>query len=314
VSRFPEISKALMLDCLIVGGGPAGLITAVYLARFRRDVRVVDAGGSRAALIPTSHNYPGFPDGISGRELLVRLREQARRYGATLTAGNVEQLERVADGTFRARAGTEMLEARTVVIATGAMDVEPALPNIKDAIRSGLVRHCPICDGFEVIDKVVAVIGRGVKGVNEARFIRHYTDKLTLFTLGAGDDIAPEDRASLAACGIVVVDETLAEVCTQEGQIVGLQTRSGETYRFDTLYSALGCHVRSDLARAAGAACDSVGQIVVDERLRTTVPGMYAVGDVCNDLNQIAVGAGHAAIAATAIHNAFRVGTVLEPS
>ena len=302
-----------MLDCLIVGGGPSGLITATYLARFRRDARVVDAGGSRAALIPTSHNYPGFPDGISGRELLTRLREQSRRYGAKLTAGNVERLELAADGTFRARDGTDTIEARTVVLATGAMDVEPALPDIKDAIRSGLVRHCPICDGYEVIDKAVAVIGRGVRGVNEARFLRHYTEKLTLFTLGTPDDVAPEDRAALDACGIAVVDETLAEVCTHEGQIVGLQTRSGKVYRFDTLYSALGCHVRSELAREAGAKCDDVGQVVVDERLRTSVPGLYAVGDVCNDLNQIAVGAGHAAIAATTIHNAFREGTIYAP-
>jgi thioredoxin reductase (NADPH) len=302
-----------MLDCLIIGGGPAGLITAVYLGRFRRDVRVVDAGGSRASLIPTSHNYPGFPDGISGRELLLRLREQARRYGATLTAGTVETLECIEDGTFRVQSGTETMSARTIVIATGAMDVEPSLPNIKDAIRSGLIRHCPICDGYEVIDKRVAVIGRGLKGANEARFLRHYTDKLTLFTLGTPHEIDDACRASLDQAGIEIVDETLAEVCTQEGAIVGLQTRSGRMYRFDTLYSALGCRVRSDLARAVGASCDEVGQIVVDEKLRTTVPGVYAVGDVANDLNQIAVGAGHAALAATAIHNSLRTGTVLEP-
>jgi thioredoxin reductase (NADPH) len=303
-----------MHDCVIVGGGPAGLITAIYLARFRRDVRVIDAGGSRAALIPTSHNYPGFPDGISGRELLVRLREQARRYGATLTAGNVDRVERAADATFRAYAGTETIPARTIVLATGAMDVEPSLPNIKDAIRSGLVRHCPICDGFEVIGKTVAVIGRGIRGVNEARFIRHYTDKLTLFTLGTPHEIGDECRATLDAAGIAVVDDTLAEVCTQDGAIVGLQTRSGAIYRFDTIYSALGCRVRSDLARGLGARCDDVGQIVVDERLRTTVPGVYAVGDVANDLNQIVVGAGHAALAATTIHNSFRIGTLLEPT
>lgn len=303
-----------MNDCLIVGGGPAGLITAIYLARFRRVARVIDAGGSRAALIPTSHNYPGFPDGISGRELLIRLREQARRYGATLTSGSVERIERVDGGTFRAYAGTETIDARTVVLATGAMDVEPALPNIKDAIRTGLVRHCPICDGFEVIDKTVAVIGRGMKGVNEARFLRHFTDKLTLFTLGTDHEISDECLITLDAAGVAIVHDTVAEVCTQEGAIVGLQTRSGNTYRFDTLYSALGCHVRSELARALGASCDDVGQITVDEKLRTTVPGVYAVGDVANDLNQIVVGAGHAAIAATTIHNSFRLGTALEPS
>ncbi|MGZ5153573.1 MAG: NAD(P)/FAD-dependent oxidoreductase, partial [Burkholderiales bacterium] len=233
-----------MLDCLIVGGGPAGLTGAVYLGRFRRSVRVIDGGASRASLIPTSHNYPGFPDGISGRELLLRLREQARRYGATLTAGNVDDVQRMPDGMFRAQVGDEFIGARTILLATGAMDVEPSLPNIKDAIRSGLIRHCPICDGYEVIDKQVAIIGRGVKGMNEARFLRHYTDKLTLFTLGTPHEISDSDRTALEQCGIVIVDESVAEVCTQKGAIVGLQTRSGALYRFDTLYSALGCRVR----------------------------------------------------------------------
>ena len=302
-----------MLDCLIVGGGPAGLTAAIYLARFRRSVRVIDAGGSRAALIPTSHNYPGFPDGISGRELLVRLREQAGRYGAALTTGNVHDLARADGGYFLAKTESEAIESKTVVLATGAMDVEPALPNIKDAIRSGLIRHCPICDGYEVIGREVAVIGRGIKGVNEARFLRHYTHRLTLFTLGAGHDIAESERGRLEQCGISVVEESLAEVCTQDGAIIGLQTRSGTTYRFDTLYSALGCRVRSDLAVAIGAACDKVGQIVVDEKLHTTVAGVYAIGDVANDLNQIAVGTGHAAIAATQIHNLLRANTPLAP-
>ena len=302
-----------VLDSLIVGGGPAGLTSAIYLARFRRHVRVIDAGGSRASLIPTSHNYPGFPDGISGRELLVRLSKQARRYGAAITGGNVDDLRRVDEGHFVATAGTETIEAKTIVLATGAMDVEPSLPNITDAIRSGLIRHCPICDGYEVIDRDVAVIGRGAKGVNEALFLRHYTRKLTLFTLGAPHEIGERDRADLEQCGICVVDEALAEVFTQEGAIVGLQTRSGTAYRFDTLYSALGCRVRSDLGRAVGAACDDAGQIVVDDKLRTTVPGVYAAGDVANDLNQIAVGTGHAAIAAVQIHNLLRANTPLAP-
>jgi thioredoxin reductase (NADPH) len=295
-----------MLDCLIVGGGPAGLTAAIYLSRFRRDIRVIDAGSSRASLIPTSHNYPGFPEGISGRELLARLREQARRYGTVLTAGHVDALERAEGGSFVARSGTEHVAARTVLLATGVVDIEPTLPNLTHAIRSGLVRHCPICDGFEVIDKKVAVIGRGAKAVNEARFIRHYTDQLTLFTLGEEHDIGEDERAVLNKIGVPVVGEPLHEVCTELGAIVGLTTRSGKTYRFDTLYSALGCDVRSELARGLGAACDGIGQIVVDDKLRTTVPNLYAVGDAANDLNQIAVAAGHAAIAATSIHNLLR--------
>jgi thioredoxin reductase (NADPH) len=292
-----------MLDCLIVGGGPAGLIAAIYLSRYRRDIRIVDAGSSRASLISTSHNYPGFPEGISGPDLLAKLRDQARRYGTLLTGGYVDDLERAGDDGFIARSGTEHLQARTVLLATGVVDIEPALPDLKHAIRAGLVRHCPICDGYEVIGKTVAVIGRGKKGVNEARFIRHYTAELTLFTLGEGQDIGDEDRAALHEIGIPMVNEPLLEVCIDSGAVVGLTTRSGKIYRFDTLYSALGCDARSELARRMGAACDGVGQIVVDDKLRTSVPNLYAVGDVANDLNQIAVAGGHAAIAATCIHN-----------
>ena len=294
-----------MIDCLIVGGGPAGLTAAIYLGRFRRDVRVIDAGASRAALIPTSHNYPGFPEGIGGPDLLRRLREQAQRYGAVLIQGSVNHIERAGSGYAASYAG-ERIEARTVLLATGVMDVEPDLPNVKEAIRSGLVRHCPICDGFEVIGKRVAVIGQGLKGVNEAHFIRHYTDALTLFTLGAEHEISEQDRKGLDAAGIVFVDEPLAEVRTEGGVIVGLQVASGKTYRFDSVYSALGCYNRSDLARDLAIECDAIGQIRVDDKQRTSAPDVFAVGDVANDLNQIAVGAGHAAIAATAIHNLLR--------
>jgi len=294
-----------MIDCLIVGGGPAGLTAAIYLARFRRDTLVVDAGSSRASLIPTSHNYPGFPEGISGADLLDRLRRQARRYGAVLRHGEVTGIERVEQG-FIASCGEDRIGARTVLLATGVIDKEPDLPNLKDAIRSGLVRHCPICDGFEVIGKQVAVIGKGLQGVKEAHFLRHYTDALTLFTLGGQHEITGEDRASLESVGIAMIDEPLAEVSTENGAVVGVTTSSGKVFRFDSLYSALGCNVRSQLARGLGAACDGVGQIVVDDKLRTTIPDLYAVGDVANDLNQIAVGAGHAVIAATCIHNLLR--------
>lgn len=294
-----------MIDCLVIGGGPAGLTAAIYLARFRRDIRVIDSGASRASLIPTSHNYPGFPDGIGGRELLERLREQARRYGAVLTAGCVEEVA-CSGEHFTARCGTETVEARVVLLATGVVDIEPELPNLKDAIQSGLIRHCPICDGFEVIGQSVAVIGTGSKAANEARFIRHYTDRLTLFTLGDYNGIPAADLALLEVDGVAVVDEPLEEVCCESGLIVGLKVRSGRMHRFDTLYSALGAKVRSELALALGAKCDASGQIVVDDKLRTSVSNVYAVGDAANDLNQMAVAAGHAAIAATCIHNCLR--------
>lgn len=101
------------------------------------------------------------------------------------------------------------------------------------------------------------------------------------------------------------MNDQVEQTFTEQGALVGLRTRKG-IYKFDSLYSALGCRVRSELPRLLGVACDDRGQIVVDEQLRTSVEDVYAAGDVANDLNQIAVAAGHAAIAATAIHNRLR--------
>lgn len=184
------------VDCLIVGGGPAGLTAAIYLSRFRRTLAIVDEGFSRAALIPVSHNLPGYPDGIAGPRLLALLRAQARRYEATPRTGVVTGIRLLTDGRFsasiEAASGSEQIVARNVLLATGVCDIEPK-PNLDHAIRQGYVRHCVICDGFEVIDLNVGVIGYGASGLKEALFLRTYTDRLTLFTLGEAMSLS--DRA-----------------------------------------------------------------------------------------------------------------------
>jgi thioredoxin reductase (NADPH) len=147
-----------ILDCLIVGGGPAGLTAAIYLARFRRRVLLVDAGASRAALIPESHNYPGFAGGISGNALLMRLRDQAELYGATLRKGEVAALEQDAAG-LRAAIGSHSVRARKVLLATGIVDGSPDLPALDWLVGSARVRYCPVCDAYEAMDKRIAVLG-----------------------------------------------------------------------------------------------------------------------------------------------------------
>lgn len=289
------------LDCLIVGGGPAGLVAALYLARFRRNALVVDAGSSRASLIPVSHNYPGFPDGIPGAALLERLRLQAGRYGARIISGTVQTVARAGEH-FHARVRDERLVARTVILATGVMDVEPELPDLDDAIRRGLVRHCPICDGYEVIGRRVAVIGKGEKGAREALFIRHYSDRLTFFDRGPAGWLDEAQRDRLAAAGVRRVEAPITRICTEGGALVGLETGDGEVHRFDTLYSALGELPRSALALQLGAACTDGAQVVVDDHQQTTATDVYAIGDVVSALNQITVGMSQAAVAATAIH------------
>ncbi|WP_238193654.1 NAD(P)/FAD-dependent oxidoreductase [Methylobacterium frigidaeris] len=297
-----------MLDCVIIGGGPAGLTAALYLARFGRRFLVVDAGNSRASWIPTSHNIPVFADGISGREILARQREHLARYGAQVTRGTVTAL-RKGEGGFAARfadgAGhLREVWASRVLLATGADDVEPDLPDLPGAVRHGLVRYCPICDGYEARGKSIAVVGYGDRGLGEAVFVaRTYSNDVTLLTLGRGMDLDAGQRERVGKHGIKVIHEPVAEIAIEGGRITLLRTAGGEEHRFEVLYSALGLRLHSELAVGLGAEHDGTGALVIDEHNRTTVPGLYAAGGVVRGLDQVVVAMGHGAVAATDIHN-----------
>jgi thioredoxin reductase len=174
------------MDCLIIGGGPAGLTAAIYLARFHLQVGVVDDGNSRALLIPKSHNLPDFPGGISGAGFLSRQREHALRYGAAIGQGRVENLALTPAG-FVVRTSEDSWTARSVLLATGVTNRRPPIDDDihAEALRRGHRRYCPVCDGYEVTGKNVAVIGDDEKAVAECEFLRSFTDSLTMISMGA---------------------------------------------------------------------------------------------------------------------------------
>jgi thioredoxin reductase (NADPH) len=289
-------------DCLIVGAGPAGLTAAIYLGRFRRDIALWDAGGSRASYIPRTRNYPGFPDGISGDELLERLRAQAARYGARVNAGRIESL-RVDSGVFVATSAGGEVRARTVLLATGLVDEEPEMDNLREAIEAGAIRLCPICDGHEVIDRKVAVYGPAHSAIGHAVFMQTFTGDLTLLVPQGSQPPDGEQRARLERHGIRLHESPVARIfLTPEGEAAA-RCEDGSVHRFATIYPTLGCTMRSELAIGLGARCTPEGDIEVDAHQRTSVRGLYAAGDVVAGLNQLSVAVGHAAVAATHIHN-----------
>lgn len=294
------------LDCLVVGAGPAGLTAAMYLARFRRRIALVDAGHSRAAYIPRTRNYPGFPDGISGEELLERLRAQALRYGARARRGLVEGLSR-ADGVFVARLDGEELRARTVLLATGIVDKEPEMPRLREAIAAGCIRLCPICDGHEVIDRKVAVYGPLNATIGHAEFMRTFSEDVTLLVPRADAPAGAAERERLERSGVRFVPNAVCEIAFGDDGKAVVRLDDGREERFDTLYPSLGSRMRAELAVGLGATCTEEGDIRVDSHQQTSVPGLYAAGDVVSALNQLSVAVGHAAIAATAIHNRLGV-------
>lgn len=287
-------------DCLIVGGGPAGLTAATYLGRFRRRVIVVDAGESRAKWIPVSHNCPGFPDGIAGGDLLERLRQQALMGNVDLIADTVTALRR--EGVDFVASASVPIRARAVLIATGIVDTLPPIPDVTNMIESGALRLCPICDAYEVIDRRIAVIGPADQAARKAVFLRTYSRDVTLLVTEPISDLDPAAGEFLHGAD-VTVEECLPDSVRAEAHGVLVSLPDGRTLSFDTIYPAMGCTMRSKLAIDVGAAFDESGNLVVDSHQRTGIAGLYAAGDVVDEINQIAVAFGHAAIAAVDIHS-----------
>ena len=292
------------LDCIVIGGGPAGLTAAIYLARFHLDILVVDEGKSRAGWIPCTHNHAGFPDGISGKELLERMRAQAQKYGAEIVTERVTKLERdEPTGLFTATWGSGCAEARKVLLATGVTNRRPPIDEAlhDDALARGLIRYCPICDGYEVTDKKVGVIGSDSHGVAEALFIRGFTADITLIAPDKALKLKAEDREKLEEAGIATVDGPAQAVAISSDYIV-VDTAEGH-HTFDSVYPALGSDTHVQLAEQLGAALSEQGCIAVDSHQRTSVSGLYAAGDVVIGLDQISHAMGEGGVASTSIRN-----------
>jgi thioredoxin reductase (NADPH) len=297
-------------DCLIIGGGPGGLTAAIYLRRFTRSVALVDKGNSRLRLIPVSHNYPGFPEGVPGNVLLGNLSVQLERYGGSVMPGEIVDL-RLEDGLFVGDYAAEdapdgeltQIRAHTVLLATGVADAGLPIENWREAIASGSLRLCPVCDGFDVMDKRIAVATADTNPVGHALFMRTFSADVTLFERGSPSMLDDDDRARLAAAGVRLIESPLVSVTMDASMKPVMHTEDGEDYSADVFYPMLGEKARSSLAAKLGARTAQCEELLVDAHQATSVPGLYAIGDVTVGLNQIAVATGGAARAAVRIHN-----------
>ncbi|SKC42316.1 thioredoxin reductase (NADPH) [Pseudoxanthomonas indica] len=293
-----------LLDCAIIGAGPAGLTAATYLRRYHRSVLVFDGGESRARWIPRTHNCPGYPNGISGVDLLQRLREQAQAHDARFEPVRVDCVRPHAQG-FRIEAGERHWLARTVLLATGINDLVPEMEDVEGAIASAAIRLCAICDAYEATDGDIGVLAPLQRGLEHAIFLRSYSSSVSLIPLSAAEaaeaDQALRERASENQVRITL---PCAGLSASDGSCE-VRHDDGSSSRFDTIYPVLGALPESSLAADLGAQLSDKGEINVDAHNQTTVKNVYAAGDVVSELNQIAVAMGHAAIAATAIHRSL---------
>lgn len=291
------------LDCLVIGGGAAGLVAAVYLGRFRRNALVVDEGASRLSLIPKSRNVMGFPDGIEGKVLWERMQQHAASYGVPVEAGRIDSLSRREDGIFEAGSASRRWRARFVILATGARDLAPEINGLEASLAAGVVRYCPVCDGYETEGQHVAVLGREIHGLRESAFLAGFGNKVTWLSMGSHGNVARDELSRLRERKVAIAGGDPRHIHCRPDAGVTVEMHDGRRHDFDVLYPALGMMHASELATSLGARAQEDGQLEIDLHLQTTVDGLYAVGDVAVGLNQINVAAGHAAIAATAVHN-----------
>jgi thioredoxin reductase (NADPH) len=195
-------------DCIIVGGGPAGLTVALYLARFLRTVTVFDAQEGRARMIPKTHNLAPVPDGLSGGDLLHRIRTHAKLYGAMIETGMVRAVDKQGDG-FHITTDHQVAVARNIILATGVFNHRPPLSTQHHdrGVAEGLIRYCPVCDAYEIRDMRIAVLGNDTHGFDEASFVRHYSTSVTL--------IPPDGTPVVARNGINVRIHPVKTVAAQ---------------------------------------------------------------------------------------------------
>jgi thioredoxin reductase (NADPH) len=251
-------------DAIVVGAGPAGLTAAIYLGRFRRRCVVLEDGHSRARWIPTSHNIPGFSAGVGGTEFLDSLRVQALKYHARIYPRHVSSLT-FGNGIFALGTDGGTLYSRYVLLATGVRDHLPDIEGASEAVLRSLLRFCPICDGYEAIDKRIAVIGDGELGEREAKFLNNYSKQITLLHLRSPFLTSTADTRDSG--GIERISILLSDLRIQKDRIT-LCSSKGER-SFDVVYLALGCSPQHDLACSLLACCDEHGTLKVNAHQET---------------------------------------------
>lgn len=245
--------------------------------------------------------------GVHGEYLLENLGKQLEHYGGRVMRGEITRL-RQEDGLFVAEFhadddGARELRARTVLIATGIADGGLPIENWREAVAAGAVRLCPVCDGFDVMDKKIAVATAERNPVGHALFMRTFSADVTMFERSAQSLLSADDKRRLEQAGVRYVESQLLGVTMSEDMKPLLHTQDGADHVADVFYPMLGEVARSELAVSLGAQTSECAELVVDDHQCTSVPGLYAVGDVVCGLNQIAVATGEAAVAATRIHN-----------
>lgn len=290
-------------EVTVVGGGPAGLTAALYTVRLGHDTAIVDRGGGRAAMMLDTHNVIGVTEDITGKEFLQTAVEQVQGYGADLYRDYVHTIERTGD-RFRVTAGDIEMITDRVVFATGFADARPDPP----LPRTGLGLHyCLHCDAYMLVDEPVFVMGHSEAAAHVAMIMLNFTPDVDILTRGREPAWSDETDRQLRAHPIDVIHQDIESMEKgEEGWLEAFVFEDGTHREYRGGFPMYGASYNTDLAESLGCAIDDDGTIRVDDHGRTTVDGIYAVGDVTPGHNQIPVAMGEGANAGISLHYDLR--------
>lgn len=297
-------SLDLVYDCVIVGGGPAGLTAAIFLGRYRRKVLVLDSGEPpRNAASHGIHGFLGY-HGIEPSELIARGRSEALNVGALFFDAKAGKVEKCGDH-FEIATDRGTAKARRVLLAFGVRDTLPDLPRF-DEFFGKSVFHCPDCDGYEVRDRKIGVVGKGKRVAGLSLELLQWSNDVTVFTDGEDREMSDEQISKLHARDIEVIEDPIEELCGEDGVLDSVRLRSGEIVPCGAIFFTLGVERSCPLAEEAGCRIDEErADIIVDEHCQTSVEGIYAAGDITAGSQLVIRAASDGAIAAIAINKSL---------
>ncbi len=273
-------------DVVIVGSGPAGLTAAIYTARANLRPVVIEGLGAGGQLMLTTdvENYPGFPDGIMGPELMMQFRAQAERFGAEFITSDADEVD-LTGPVFTVRVGNDTYRGRSIIISTGAKARMLGLPSESQLLGHG-VSTCATCDGFFFRGVDIAVVGGGDSALEEANFLTRFASKVTLVhrrkELRASKIM--QDRAFANPKIEFAWNSEMVEIIGN-GKVTGARLRDVETgiereIEVAAVFMAIG-HIPNTALFEGKLALDDAGYIITEAgSTRTNVPGVFAAGDV----------------------------------
>jgi thioredoxin reductase len=291
-------------DVAIVGGGPAGLSAALWLARYLHSVVLIDSGDPRNWETRGINGFLGA-HGIKSPELRAHGRQDAGKFGAKLIDATVKAARKTDDECFRLElTSAAPIEARRVLLAIGIKDVWPRIPGL-EACYGETAHVCPDCNGYETRHKKTIVVGSARKAVWMALALTTWTDKIVICTNGKPAAMDEELLMKLKVLNIPVLEQGVSCIKSKEGEINCVELENGMSLDCERLYFAIGQIPADDIGAQLGCKRDDMGLIVVDDRNHTSVKNVFAAGDITPGPQLAIIAAAEGAVAALAIHRSL---------